>query len=387
MTAEFDVVVAGGGLSGLSLVAHLASSRWGDRSVLLVDDAEHRPGAVRWGSWTDRPGLLDAATSRWYKQVRVHAAGADGVVPLGRYRYRSVRRADLCRVVHGMLMGRPGFVARRGRVEEVVDGPDHAEVLVDGQRVEATWAFDSVTPPPAGGEPDARLAFTGWELECARPVFDPDSPTLFDFRTAQAAGPAFVYVLPDDRHHALVEITAFVPRRLVPPSRAARCDALAEYLDTVLHCGGFRVACEESAVLPLHVRPPRESRQRVRAIGARAGLVKASTGYAYERIQRDSDRITASLTRWDHPFGATPAHRRHRLLDAVMLEALDHDPSLLEEMFARLFLRNPAERVLRFLDEDSGVGDELRLIASLPPVPYLRATAGRIKHRAGRRDG
>jgi len=387
MTTEFDAVVAGGGLSGLSLVAHLAASPWRDRSVLVVDDAEHQPGAVRWGSWTDRPGLLDAAVSRSYRQVRVHAAGSDGIVPLGRYRYRSVRRADLCRVVHGMLVDRPGFVMRRGRVEAVVDGPDHAEVLLDGQRVEARWAFDSVTPPPAGGEPDARLAFTGWDVECARPVFDADTPTLFDFRTPQAAGPAFVYVLPDDRRHALVEITAFVPHRLVPPSRTARSEALAEYLDTVLRCGGFRVACEESAVLPLHVQPPRETRQRVRAIGARAGLIKASTGYAYERIQRDCDRITASLTRCDHPFAATPAHRRHRLLDAVMLDALDHDPGLLEEMFARLFLRNPAERVLRFLDEDTGVGEELRLITSLPPAPYLRAAAGRIGHGAGRRDG
>ena len=379
MTTEFDVVVAGGGLSGLSLVAHLAASRWRDRSVLLVDDAEHRPGAVRWGSWTDRPGLLDAAVSRWYEQVRVHAAGTDRVVPLGRYRYRSVRRGDLYRVVHELLVDRTGFVTRRGRVEAVVDGPDHAEVLVDGHRVETAWAFDSVTPPPAGREPDARLAFTGWEVECARPVFDADTPVLFDFRTAQAAGPAFVYVLPDDRHRALVELTAFVPYRLAPPSPATRGDALAEYLDTVLHCGEFRVECEESAVLPLNVRPPQEARRRVRAIGARAGLVKASTGYAYERIQRDSDRIAASMTEWDSPSAATPAHRRHRLLDAVMLEALDHDPGLLEGMFARLFLRNPAERVLRFLDEDSGVGEELRLIAALPPAPYLRAAARRIR--------
>jgi hypothetical protein len=43
--------------------------------------------------------------------------------------------------------------------------------------------------------------------------------------------------------------------------------------------------------------------------------------------------------------------------------------------FARLFARNPAERVLSFLDETSTIGDDLRIMASLPPGPFLRALA------------
>jgi len=33
-------------------------------------------------------------------------------------------------------------------------------------------------------------------------VFDPQTPTLFDFRTPQASGSRFVYLLPEDRHRA-----------------------------------------------------------------------------------------------------------------------------------------------------------------------------------------
>jgi hypothetical protein len=35
-------------------------------------------------------------------------------------------------------------------------------------------------------------------------------------------------------------------------------------------------------------------------------------------------------------------------------------------------------RVVRFLDEQTSVGDELRLIASLPPAPFLRASAAAL---------
>ncbi len=118
-------------------------------------------------------------------------------------------------------------------------------------------------------------------------------------------------------------------------------------------------------------------------IGARGGLVKASTGYSYHRIQQDSAAIADSLVRHGHPFGRAAARRRYRLLDGVLLEVLHRDPAQLERAFARLFRANPAERVLSFLDEDTGARDELRLIAALPPVPYLRAAARLGLHRTG----
>ena len=63
----------------------------------------------------------------------------------------------------------------------------------------------------------------------------------------------------------------------------------------------------------------------------------------------------------------------------MLLDVLDRDPGQLEHAFARLFLDNPADRVLRFLDEDSTLGDEVRLIASMPKAPYMRAAAARLR--------
>jgi lycopene beta-cyclase len=219
------------------------------------------------------------------------------------------------------------------------------------------------------------LAFTGWEVVCDRPHFDPLVPILFDFRVAPAGDAHFVYVLPVDSGRALVELTAFVPRRSVPPSSMDRRAGIAAYLRDVVGCDSYRVLRTESAVIPLRSRPVVRRGRRVLAIGARGGLVKASTGYAYQRIQRDSAGIAASLVRHGHPFGAPPSRHRHRLLDAVLLEVLDRDPPRLEQVFARLFAANPVDRVLRFLDEETTVRDELRLIASLPPAPFLRASA------------
>lgn len=380
---EFDAVIAGGGLSGLSLAAHLAANGWGDRSVLVVDDPRARPPAVSWGFWSAEPGLLGAAAYRTYEQVRVHAAGTSRLLPLGRYRYRVVRRIDLCAAVRTILGRAPGFRFVDGHVDRVYDDGDGASVTLDGRTIRCGWAFDSVTAAPASTPVDARLAFAGWEIRCARPVFDPATPVLFDFRSPQAGGSRFVYILPDDPYRALVEMTAFVPRRAHPPSLVERRTALAEYLTGVLRCGDYHIARAESAVLALRTHPPRRATGRVLTIGASAGLVKASTGYAYQRIQRDSAAIAKSLVQYGHPFGVRPPRRRYRLLDAVLLNVLDRDPAQLELAFARLFEANPADRVLRFLDEDTNPMDVLRLMASLPAAPYLRALVGLYCGRRG----
>jgi lycopene beta-cyclase len=363
---KVDAVIAGGGLSGLSLAAHLATGGWADRRVLIVDDPARTPPATRWGFWSAGTDLLDAAVSRTYRQVRIQAGGVDRVLPLGRYRYRVVHRPDLYRVVRALVATRPGYRFVAGRVTRI----DDAEVTIDGRTVHADWVFDSVTAPPPGTPADARLAFSGWEVRCARPVFDPDTPVLFDFRTPQQDSARFVYVLPDDPYRALVELTAFVPRHASPPTTAERTGALAGYLAIA---GEYTILRTESAVLPLRSRPPARGSGRVLRIGARGGLVKASTGYAFQRIQRDSAAIVESLARHGHPFALPQTRPRYRLLDAVLLDVLRREPARLEEAFARLFTANPAERVLRFLDEDTRVPDEARLIATLPPAPYLRA--------------
>ncbi len=365
----YDAVIAGGGLAGLSLAAHLATGGWGDRRVLLVDDG--RPAARSWAFWSDRPGPLDAAVSRSFAHVRV----GDRSVSLAPYRYRVVTRDDLSTVVGRLLARCPGFECRYGTVEHMsADGT----VVVDGRAIEARWAFDSVTRLPAGTPPDARLAFTGWTVRSQRPVFDPATPVLFDFGTPQGDGARFVYVRPDDAYHALVELTAFVPRHAAAPSAVERAEALRAYLG-----GAVEVLGTEEAVLPLRTRAVRRATGRVLAIGAAGGLVKASTGYAYTRIQRDSAAIARSLARHGDPYHTGPPRRRYRLLDAVLLDVFDRDPGSLPRAFERLFAGLPAARVLRFLDEDAGPADVVRVMAALPPLPYLASLAKVLARRAG----
>ena len=193
-----------------------------------------------------------------------------------------------------------------------------------------------------------------------------------DFRTPQHGGLRFVYVLPVSARRALVEHTRFGSEAAPDP------DGVPRYLEDVLGAGSFIVLRREAGILPLQPRFPSPRSGRVVPIGNRGGLLKASTGYAYARIQRDSAAIARSLVRDGHPFDRPRTRARHRFLDATLLELIRTDPRAVEVAFAELFSRNPADLVLRFLDEDTTVTEEARLLRTLPPRPFLRAAVGRL---------
>jgi lycopene beta-cyclase len=369
---RWDAVIAGGGVSGLSLACHLAAGGWSDRSVLVVDDGSRGLDERAWAFWSAAPGLLGAAVDQTFDRFRLCAAGRAVEVQLSRYRYRVVSGTRLRRVATGLLSGAPGFRLVRGHVDRIEEREDGAVVHVDGRPVESVWAFDSVT---STGAADATtwLTFTGWVVETQSDAFDAAVPTLMDFRTPQAGEVRFVYVLPSGPRRALVEHTRFGAGTPFD-GEAALHDHLAGVIQTV----DYRVLRREGGRLPLQPPLRRPAAGHVLPIGVAGGMLKASTGYAYARIQRDSAAIARSLIRHDHPFALPTGRRRHAFLDAVLLDVLAAEPDRLEQAFLQLFTRNSGDRVLRFLDEDTSIGQEALLVATLPPAPFLRAMIRRL---------
>jgi lycopene beta-cyclase len=194
-----------------------------------------------------------------------------------------------------------------------------------------------------------------------------------DFRGREPGTVSFCYVLPTTERHALVEIAAFqwIHDGLNLPH------ALADYLRHVSGVAAWTITRTEAGSLPL-VRPPSSARVRhVIPIGVRGGMLKPSTGFAVERIQRHSAALVRSLDRYGHPHAIDARHRRHAWLDRVFLDVLQRDPDVVEDVMARLFSRNSAPAVLGFLDEDSSRVQEARLVATLPVSPFLRAAVRR----------
>ncbi|MFD9391696.1 lycopene cyclase family protein [Streptomyces sp. NPDC060000] len=382
---DADVAIVGAGAAGLSLAHRLSHRAPGTRrlSVLLV---EAPPGPLRpprrtWCFWERGRGRYDAAVTATWQHLRVHTPGGraieDDIAPL---RYKMIRSDDF----EGLIahdLAQSDQVRRVEATAETVEGVHGgAQVLArttDGRplTVRARWVFDS---RPLGSLPAARTTllqhFHGWFVRSDRPLFDPGTVELMDFRTPQPVrGLSFGYVLPTGDRQALVEYTEFSPQVL---SRQAYDTALRHYTEDILGLTGLEVVSTETGVIPMTDAPfARQSAPSVFRIGAAGGATRPATGYTFAAVQRQTRAVASALAAGRRPL-PPPAHSaRSRAMDAVLLRALDSGRVDGADFFAHLFSRVPMERLLRFLDGRTRLHEDLSVGIRTPVLPMLRSAA------------
>ncbi len=375
MQADYDVIMAGGGLAGLSLAMHMVHSRLCDRSILIVDQDTKTRNDRTWGFWTNRRTLFDPVVSHSWGKLRVVGQNLDRALELGDYHYKVIRGLDFYTYAREQLSGR-GVDFLTGTVDAITDERDVACVTVDGRPIHGRWVFDSLPPrfPPLADKRDfhhLKMHFRGWEIETPTPVFDPDVMTFLDFRVDQMGEMRFFYVLPFTERRALVEYTLFSKGVL---RRSDYEGSLRCYLAEVLDLQEYEVVSVERGCVPLTDQPlPRQLGRRVMSIGAKANRVKPSTGYAFMRIQEDADEIVESLLLYGHPFEVPDDPNLYDVLDAVLLEVIERRGDHIQVAFSEMFRRNPVRQILRFLDEKASPWENLMLVASLPPQVFVHA--------------
>ncbi|HKZ87068.1 MAG TPA: lycopene cyclase family protein [Anaerolineae bacterium] len=373
---HYDFIIVGGGAAGLSLACHLIDSPLRDRSILIVDQDAKDKNDRTWSFWTTRPTLFDSIVHRSWSRLHLAGENFEQIIDLGDYRYQMIRAIDFYRFARQALSAHPNVEFLQARVDQIEDDAAEARIITNGHAFAGSWAFDSRFKP-SELKPDPtryhtlNLHFRGWEIETPEPAFNPQVATFLDFRTPQKQDTRFFYVLPLSEQRALVEYTLFSSRLL---RREEYERALGNYLWNVLQLGDYRVLGEEKGIIPITDQPfPRRTGRHVMTIGAKGGRIKPATGFAFLRIQQDSAAIVDSLLRTGQPFDIPADSARYRLYDSLMLHIMLRRGAQVQQLFTRLFKRNPIERVLRFLDEAGSVWENLQLIPTLPPAPFLEA--------------
>ena len=370
MSDQYDYILAGGGAAGLSLAYHMVRNGISDKTIAIVDVAEKSEDGRTWCFWTDRPFLFDPIVYRRWRYIWFHGPERSHRLTTHPYEYRMVRGEDFYRYTRSDLTQRTNVAFIRDRVSSIEDGEEYATVhLESGRELSGSYVFDSTFRPEdfdgdVGGYRFLKRRFVGWIVETDDPVFDPDAATMFDLRLDQDRTYRFRYILPFSEKNALVEYTFVSPTLL---DRGEYEAGIREYLGERLGVSSFRIVGAEDGVIPMTDQPiPCRDGKRVLRIGTKGGRVKASTGFAFLRIQRDSERIVESILSEGRPRPLAPPSRRYAIYDAMLLSILDRLPDKGRSIFVDLFEKNPLTRVFRFLDEEDSLWENLRLVASVP---------------------
>ena len=395
---DAEVIIAGAGLSGLSLaVALLDAGLPDDARILLVDPRETLSGADRtWCFFDLVPHAFESAVTHRWSRWRAR----NGKVEV----LRSAPPITYCRIpgerFYEIALERLATAGRRVElmlgvtVEHLDDRGTHVDVHTGAGVLRARLAMDSrppsLTRPPDGGKDVYLLQhFRGRVVRSAEPVFEVDTATLMDFDVSQAFGIHFIYVLPFDAHTALIESTFFTERPLPEDVYEA---AIETWLAQRRPGAVFQTISHESGVIPMTTEPfDAWPSPRIVRIGTAGGHVKPSSGYAFLAVQRFvrefAPRVISALRAGG--FAEPPAARSARTtaLDTIFLSYLRSRPERAPETFYRLFERVPPAVLARFLSDTGSLADDLTVMRTsdsprlafeaIRAAPLLRRKVGK----------
>jgi lycopene beta-cyclase len=373
---HYDYVLTGGGAAGLSLALAIKNSPLVNRSILIVDRQVKNINDRTWCFWSKAPTAVDPVISNSWNELFFFGKDFTSQFHLKPFSYHLVHGIDFYEYAQSLLKSLPGVDFLQADVQQILDSESNARVVTNLGIFSGEWIFDSRFIA-ADFHPDPnryhyiKQHFLGWEIETSQPAFSTQSATLFDFRTPQNGSMRFFYVLPFDERRALVEYTLFSAELL---EKQEYQQAITSYLSDVLKIKEYTIKHEEFGVIPMTDQPfNRRAGKRVLNIGTRGGRVKPSSGYAFKRILQDSEAIVRSLITYADPFHLPKSPLRYQWFDTLLLQILYRQGQQGEPIFTALFKNNPIDRIFEFLDETAGIPENLKLIASLPPLSFLKA--------------
>jgi lycopene beta-cyclase len=368
---RYDYIIAGGGLAGLSLAYYMNQSVLRNKHILIIDRDEKKKNDRTWCFWEkDGHGTFDPIVFRKWQQVYFYGAnGFAEKLDLGQYTYKWIKGLDFYDFVRTDLASNQNITFLAASIERLTDTTDGGFVITDAGQFIADYVFDSITPLSLENEKRHTMLqhFKGWEITTPGAVFDPTCATMMDYRVEQKGiGVRFGYVLPVSANRALVEYTVFSDKLLSPEEYDRE---LHTYIRDFLKIEDFNIEEEEFGVIPMtDERPKTSKRNHVIRIGTSGGYVKASTGYAFNRTQRFTQELVSQLLTAGKPRYPKRTIRQSfkRLIDSTLLNVLLKERHSGKAIFTRLYQKNTTPRLLAFMDEDTSLWDDLRVMATVP---------------------
>jgi len=380
LSSKYDFIFLGAGCATLSIVMRMIKSgKFSDKKILLIDKEKKTKNDRTWCFWEKQNGFFETIVYKKWDTISFLSDGFSSDMHIAPYKYKMIRGFDFYEHCFREIEKQKNIHTLYGEVTQALIHKEKVTIHINEEilHLDNPIIFNSTLPKEtmASGIINLVQHFKGWLIETTQAAFDPTKAIFMDFRVGQKDDTTFAYLLPLSTTKALVEYTLFSKEIL---EDAVYETELKNYIENILQLKKYQVIEKEFGIIPMTNRKfPFYENDRYN-IGSAGGQTKASSGYTFQFIQKQSQIIVDSLIKGSSLKQIPSTPKRFRFYDNTLLYILYHRKLQGKDIFTRMFAKNDPIQVLKFLDNESTLTEELKIISTLPTFPFLKAALKQI---------
>lgn len=375
---KYDYIFSGLGLSAMMIIIKMVEDGILEgKNVLVVEPDDKDSNDRTWCFWEDGIGKWDEILAhKWSKAFYVDESVKIDCLHGSFYKMiESKRFYDYFKkTIEGYNIN---WV--KESVISFEEAKDSVIVKTEVSNYRGLYLFNSVLDYQAlkkqSNFPLLQQHFVGWFVETDKKYFNPQEALFMDFSVSQKGNTRFMYVLPLSENKALIEYTLFSPNLLGFDEYELE---IREYIKK-LGIENYEILNKEKGNIPMTTYPFwNNNTKRILNIGTAGGWTKASSGFTFSNVNRESKRVVEFLKSDTVDFKKFKVSSKFTFYDDLFVDVLYNDNSLGKEVFSSMFKNSNPELILKFLDEKTTFVEDLKVIWSCPKKEFIKSFFRRV---------
>jgi lycopene beta-cyclase len=375
----YDYILVGGGASGLMMAYRMSKDTFfDDKTILILDKQNKKTNDRTWCYWQrENDEWSDILSFSWNKIIFKSNTykTEEKIVP---YQYKMIRSKDFYQKMWNHLEHKTNISFQKENIVSIHQLGDEAEVLTDTKSFKTKTLINSILFNDAYKKqrqyPVLQQHFVGFFIKTKEDSFNDSAATFMDFTVAQKGNTRFMYILPYSKKEALFEYTLFSEDVLAYDIYKKEIE---KYLQSK-NITEYEIVEKEQGSIPMTCyKFWKQNSKNIIHIGTAGGWSKASTGFTFKNTTKKTAKLVKYLKQ-DKSLTAFHEINKFWFYDLLLLDILHEKNHLGSAIFSQLFKRTSTQKILKFLDEETRLYEDLQVMLKMPPKNFIRAIFKRI---------
>jgi lycopene beta-cyclase len=365
-------IILGAGASGLLLAYRMSlDSYFDDKSILIIDHKKDKGNDKTWCYWEEGDGEWDELLTKKWPKVFFGSKDFTETLNISPFCYKMIRSEKFYHKLWRIIGLKSNITFVEDSVKTYSEADNKVKVVTNKSTYFGLKLLNSIPDKTVYEKqqiyPVLQQHFVGWFVKTKTDCFDDSVATFMDFNIPQNGNTRFMYVLPIDKNIALFEYTLFSKDLL---ERSEYEVAIKDYLKEK-KVTDFEILEKENGVIPMTSFKFQElNSNSILNIGTAGGWTKASTGYTFYNTSKKTKELVSFLKEEDD-FSVFSKRKKYWFYDLLFLDVLAKNNEKGSALFASIFKKVDVKTILKFLGEESNLREDLKIITSVSPLPFI----------------